>query len=288
MAVLVTPRIGRAFFAVAAVLALLIGRADAADYVVIRVQHRPAQELVDAVKAILSPEGTVIPDVTNNTLVVVDETRVIKKVEELVAALDVSARHVRLRVTFFETAQRHEVDLSVQWRYTDGGFVIGNYVGGHGREGLDITALPGATTSTGTSTTTQYLLILSGESGRFVTGTNVPVRDEVLTWFRRYGVIFEGVVYREVSTGFIFTPTILEGEVRLDITPFLSYFADEKEGSIVFYDAGTIVSVPDGTTVVIAENETDTGKFIGNIFSGFSGSGVKGSFYISVTPKIED
>jgi type II secretory pathway component GspD/PulD (secretin) len=267
---------------------LLVALADAADYVVIKVRHRPAGELVDAVKAMLSSEGTVIPDATNNTLIIMDETSVLKKIEKLIAALDVPARHVRLHVTFFEAADRHDVDLSVRWRYRDGGFVIGDYAGGHGREGLDIKLLPEATTSSGTSTTTQDLLVMSGGSGRFITGTNVPVRDDVLIWFGRHGIVWEGVVYREVSTGFVFTPTILETEVRLEITPFLSYFADEREGSIVFYEAKTTVSVPDGQTVIIAENETDKGRFIGDIFSGFSGTSAKGNFYIAVTPKIED
>jgi type II secretory pathway component GspD/PulD (secretin) len=273
---------------VAALLVLLAVAADAADYVVIKVRHRPAAELVDAVKAILSPDGAVIPDNSNNTLTVVDMTSVIKKVEALVAELDVPSRHVRLRVTFFEAADRHTIDLSVRWRYSDGGFMIGNAPGSRGGEGLDFTALPGATTSSGSTTTTQDLLIMSGGSGSFITGRNVPVRDEMLVWFGRHGLLREGVTYREVSTGFVFTPTILESEVRLDIAPFFSYFVDEKEGSIILYEAQTTVTVPDGQTVVIAQNETENGKLVGSIFSGFSGSKSTGEFYIAVTPKIED
>jgi hypothetical protein len=41
-------------------------------------------------------------------------------------------------------------------------------------------------------------------------------------------------------------------------------------------------------TVVIAENETESGRLIGDIFSGFSGSSRTGRFYIAVTPQIED
>ena len=77
-----------------------------------------------------------IPDATNNTLIIMDETSVLKKIEELITALDVPASHVRLHVTFFEAADRRDVDLSVRWRYRDAGFMIGNFAGGRGREGL--------------------------------------------------------------------------------------------------------------------------------------------------------
>ena len=148
--------------------------------------------------------------------------------------------------------------------------------------------LAGGATSRGTSTTTQDLLVMSGGSGRFMTGQTFPSGRTCLSGSGGTASCREGVVYREVSTGFVFTPTILETEVRLEVTPFLSYFADEKEGSIVFYEAKTTLSIPDGQTVIIAENETDKGRFVGDIFSGFSGSSAKGNFYIAVTPMIVD
>jgi type II secretory pathway component GspD/PulD (secretin) len=282
------PGIGRAVLAGAVMFALLVATADAADYVVIKVMHRPADELVEAIKAILSPNGVVTSDERNNTLIVVDEPSVLKKAEELVAALDVRARQVRLSVTFFEAEDRHTVDLSIRWRYNDGGFRIGNFGAGRGAEGLTVGGLPGATGTSTTSVTTQELLVISGETGRFVTGTDVPVTDEILTRLGRGGIIRERVAFREVSSGFVFTPTILDTEVHLDITPFLSYFIDEEEGSLIFCDAKTTVSIPDGRTVVIAGNETDKGKLIGDIFAGFSKSGETGSFYIAVTPRIEE
>ena len=267
---------------------LLGGAAFAADYTVIKVSHRPAAELVEAVRAILSSDGTVIADERNNTLIIMDNPAALKKARELVGDLDVGARHVRLSVTFFEAEDRNRVDFSVRWRYTGGGFVVGNLEGGDGGEGFVVSGFPDAVTKSGVSVTTQELLVMSGGSGRFVTGADVPVTEDVLIRLRHGGVIREHVVFREVSTGFVFTPTILDRAVSLEIVPFLSYFADEQEGSIVYYEAGTTISIPDGRTVVIAENETETGKLVGDIFSGFSKSRKSGSFYIAVTPTIEE
>jgi type II secretory pathway component GspD/PulD (secretin) len=286
--VFLTSRTGRVFAAVVLIAVLSGAALFAADYAVIKVNHRPAVELVDAVRSLLSPEGTVIADDRNNTLVIMDNPAVLKQCRELVTSLDVASRHVRLRVTFYEAQDRREVDLSVRWRYRDGGFMIGNFEDGRGGEGLTVGGFGGAVAAGKTSVTTQDLLVMSGGSGRFVTGADVPISDDVLIRFRDHGIVREGVIFREVSTGFIFTPTILDTEVHLDITPFFSYFADGEEGSIVFYEAATTVSIPDGRTVVIAENETDTGRLVGDILSGFSKSVMTGSFYISVTPQIEE
>jgi len=276
-----------AVFAGALAVALSGAALFAADYTVIKVNHRPAVELMEAVRALLSPDGTVIADERNNTLIVMDDPAVLKKSRELITALDVAARHVRLSVTFYEAQDRQRVDLSVGWQYNDGGFSIGSFRDGRGGEGLTVGGFGTAAVESGTSVTTQNLLVMSGGSGRFVTGADVPVSNDVLVRFKKCGIVREGVVFREVSTGFVFTPKILDTEVHLNIVPFLSYLADEQEGSIVFYEAGTTVSIPDGRTVVIAENKTDTGRLIGDILSGFSKSVKTGSFYISVTPQIE-
>ncbi len=283
-----TPKIRRAVFIWAALFALSILTAYAADYVVIKIRHRPAGELVNVVGAILSADGTVISDERNNTLIVMDSPGTLRKVEELIAVLDIPSRNVRLHVTFFETQDRRMVDLSVRWRYKNGGFMVGDYIDGRGAEGLWIAGKVKGTEMSGTTLTNQDLLVINGESGRFVTGANVPIADAVITRFRKHGIMREEVVFREISTGFIFTPTILDEKIELDIVPFLSYFIDEKEGSVVFYEAATTVSVPDGTTVVIAENETESGKLVGEVFSGFTGSERTGKFYIAVTPRIED
>lgn len=277
----------RAVLAVMLATALSTATLSAADYVVIKVNHRPVAELVDAVRGLLSPDGTVIADERNNTLIIMDDPGVLKQCRDLVGTLDVSVPQVRLRVTFYEAQDRHTVDLSVRWRYRDGGFTIGNFGDGHREEGFSVAGSGTALVAGSTSVTTQDLLVMSGGSGRFVTGTDVPISDEVLIRFRDGGYIREGVIFREVSTGFIFTPSILDTEVRLDIAPFFSYLDDGREGSIVFYEAATTVTIPDGRTIVIAENETESGKNVGDILSGFSSSGKTGSFYIAVTPHIE-
>ncbi len=273
---------------VAALLFLCAVTVFAAQYVVIKILHRPASELVEAVRAILTPGGTVIADTSNNTLIVMDEPATLVKVRELAAAMDSPGRQVRLTVTFFEAVSAADVDLLVRWRYADGGFFIGNYAGGEVEGGLSVGAQPRAMWKRSTSTTTQDILVMSGQSGTLITGQSVPITTEVLTFLRDGGIVTGGVVFREVACGFQFTPTILENAVRIDIVPIMSYFTDTKSGSIAFYQARTSVTVPANQTVVITESTGDKGKFVADIFSGFSSSGAKGKFYLSITPSIED
>jgi type II secretory pathway component GspD/PulD (secretin) len=281
-----TACIGLALVAAAFVLCAVDARAS--DYTVIEVRHRPAGELLGAVRAILSPTGTVIVDTAKNALIVMDEPAVLEKVEALVAALDSTTGQVRLTVTFFETTDKNDADILIRWRFSGGGFSVGNYMGIGGREGLSLSGDARALTERGISTTTQQLLVMSGGSASFITGRSVPVRGDVLAYLSDHGVIVKEVVFREVMTGFLFTPTILGRDVLIQIAPVMSYFTDEGKGSVVFYEAATTVTAPVGQTVVITRNDTDQGKFVGNIFSGFTSSNRRGSFYISITPNIVD
>jgi hypothetical protein len=281
-----TVRIGLAV--VAAVFVLSAARVRASEYVIIDVRHRPADELVEAVRAVLSPTGSVVVDAARNALIVVDEPAVLEKVKELVATLDSITGQVRLTVTFFETTDKNNADILIRWRFSRGGFSVGNYMGIGGSEGLYLSGDSRALMERGISTTTRELLVLSGGSASFITGRSVPVRGAVLTYLSDHGVIVQGVVFREVMTGFVFSPTILGKEVQIRITPVMSYFTDEGNGSVLFYEAATTVTAAPGQTVIITQNDTDQGKFVGNIFSGFASSNKSGSFYISITPNIED
>jgi type II secretory pathway component GspD/PulD (secretin) len=273
---------------IAALIFLCAVAVFAAQYIVIKILHRPAAELVEGIRAVLTPGGTVIADTGNNTLIVMDEPATLVKVRELAAAMDTAGRQVRLTVTFFETVSAADVDLLVRWRYADGGFFIGNYTGGAVEGGLSVGAQPRAMWKGSSSTTTQDILVMSGQSGTLITGESVPITTEVLGYLREGGVVTGGVVFREVACGFQFTPTILENAVRIDIAPVMSYFTDRRNGSVTFYQARTTVTVAPKQTVVITESTGDRGKFIADIFSGFSSSNVKGKFYLSITPSIED
>jgi hypothetical protein len=93
--------------------------------------------------------------------------------------------------------------------------------------------------------------------------------------------------YREVSTGFVVTPTVTGKYIKIEVAPFMSYFIGDAEGEIVFYEASTSVLTSDGNTVMIATSVTEEDTFVGDLYAGlFIQSGSTG-FSISITPTID-
>ncbi|MCX5735604.1 MAG: hypothetical protein NTW68_14960 [candidate division NC10 bacterium] len=103
-----------------------------------------------------------------------------------------------------------------------------------------------------------FLFIQDGAEGR------LAVLDQSLeiVWFQQYAArhsyITAGVVLREVGTAFLVRPTILPNrQIRLKITPHLSYRTEEGEGAIEMVDASTEVVVQSGQPVTIGGSDRD-------------------------------
>ncbi|MEI8188526.1 MAG: hypothetical protein WCI75_02275 [candidate division NC10 bacterium] len=107
-------------------------------------------------------------------------------------------------------------------------------------------------------TVASFLFVQDGAEGRL---TVVEQSPEVV-WFqqyaRRFNYITAGVVFREVGTSFLVRPTLLPNKnIRLKITPQLSYRTGEGEGSIELVDASTEVVVQSGQPFAIGGSDRD-------------------------------
>lgn len=260
--------------------------AQAKDYIIIRLVHRQADELMDVVEPLLSDEGRLSVDNGTNSLIVIDREENLNEIEDLIRSLDVKADQVKIEMIFFKEERDTGIDLRVNWIYTDKYYIIGNLIGTHTERFLFLEGLLGAEYGGLKRIFNQTLLVMSGKEGKFVVGRSVPINEKVLVYFRERDLLFEGEIFLDVVTGFIVTPKVLENRIRLDIKPFMSYFTDEREGEIIFYEAETSIVTSSGETVIFLENRVDGGNIVSNIFSGFSQKDEKSRFYISVTPNV--
>ena len=78
----------------------------------------------------------------------------------------------------------------------------------------------------------------------------------VLSWFRDYatgqGYAAQGMAWQRVGTTLVVRPTILsDGQIRVRLTPQVSYFSPQGDGSIEFNEAATEVIVPNGRAMRI-------------------------------------
>lgn len=260
--------------------------AHAKDYILIRLVHRQADEILEIIEPLLSDEGKVSVDANTNSIIVVDTKENLSDIEKLIKSLDVVADQVRVEIVFFEESKDTDINFKVDWKYSDKYYIIGNLIGAPGEKGLFLKGVLGSGYSGSVRVVNQTLLIMSGSEGRFVVGRSVPTSERLLIYFRKSGILIEGRIFRDVKTGFIVSPNVMGGNIRVDIKPFMSYFTDDGEGEIIFYEAETKVVTSSGETVVIAENNIEGKNVVGDILSGFSEKEESGNFYIAITPTV--
>lgn len=107
-------------------------------------------------------------------------------------------------------------------------------------------------------TVVSFLFVQDGAEGRLA----VVEQSPEVVWFQQYAQRFSyitaGVVFRDVGTSFLVRPTILPSkQIRLKITPQLSYRTGEGEGTIELVDASTEIVVQSGQPFAIGGSDRD-------------------------------
>jgi hypothetical protein len=149
------------------------------------------------------------------------------------------ARQVKVVLEF----QRKDMDSSqgVQGR---GGIIVRDGKA-RGRGGV---AAEDATTRT-TRSEGVFTIVQDGGVSSMLVASEVPTT--VVAWFRDYaserGYVAQGTAWQRVGTTLVVRPTILpDGQIRVRLTPQVSYFSAQGDGSIEFNEAATEVIVPNG------------------------------------------
>jgi hypothetical protein len=99
-----------------------------------------------------------------------------------------------------------------------------------------------------------FTIVQDGGTASMLVASEVPVT--VVGWFRDYatgqGYAAQGTAWQRVGTTLVVRPTILPGgQIRVRLTPQVSYFSPQGDGSIEFNEAATEVVVPNGRAMQI-------------------------------------
>ena len=108
------------------------------------------------------------------------------------------------------------------------------------------------TTTTTTRSSGIFLVVQDGGSGTMLVAQEVPYRQ--LAYFFDYaagkGYVAQGVAWQRLGTGLTVRPTVLpRGQIRLTVTPWLSYVTAGGGGSIELVEAATELVVAAGAKV---------------------------------------
>ena len=106
-----------------------------------------------------------------------------------------------------------------------------------------------------------FTLVQDGGESTLTVATQVPYAQ--VQFFHDYasgaGYLASGVVFREVGTSLKVHATVLPGrQIRVRLTPSISWLAADGSGAIEFADAATELVVPSGQPVVLGGATSQT------------------------------
>lgn len=251
---------------------------------VYEVQHRTAEELAPLALTALSGEGRVVADRRTNVLVLNGPPRAVAAALELLEALDVRARIVRLRYEERRSGELASAGASVRWRAGAGGLRIGDVLWRapeadppRGAAALAI-AVEGEA-ARGTSTLAGELRILDGQSGRIASGASAPITARRIQRTRRGAVIEESTHYENAESGFEASPRVLrDGRVELALRPF--HASLRRDGEIDRASAETTLVVTPGATVALGGIAREESAQHGGLSGGGTGGAAEESLLL--------
>jgi len=97
-----------------------------------------------------------------------------------------------------------------------------------------------------------FTLVLDGSESILTVATRVP--QSQVSYFHNYalgrGYVEPRIVFNDVGTALkVHATTLPDGQIRLRLTPRISYFSVERPGAIDFTEAATELIVPNGQLV---------------------------------------
>lgn len=206
----------------------------------------------EAVRPLLSRDGRVVEDEANHRIIVVDTPEVQRAVRDAVRQVAVTARNIRLAVTFHWQATSDRSGIRLRPR---GGTVTLD--GDHNR-------------SQSTTTARQELLVLSGSRASLRIAEEVPYAEWFWTWGLERGLWVEGVRWRDVASGMEVEPLALpDGRIRVRLTPYFEYFVDDRREVTRVHTLTTEVVANPGEEIALGGVPAEDREFRERFLIGF-------------------
>jgi len=227
---------------------------------IFQLSNRPAAATVEMVRQVLNPTGTVLAEERLNKLIVKDTPDALQRVADLLQQIDQPAPQVRITVNFSGGGPSNGYNAGV------GAATAGrnNRVGVQGNA-----AVYNTNTNVNAS---QNLLVMSGEKGRIMVGRDLLTVQPYWNYANGLGVLPPGVLFQTVSTGFAVEPIVIGDNIRLKVTPWISYQGPNGPGQLEFAESATTLNVRNGDSVMLSSGTQS--RSVSSSGVGASGTGV--------------
>jgi type II secretory pathway component GspD/PulD (secretin) len=247
---------------VLSLLACLVGSSLAAEVAVIKVNYRSAADILPLVEALLSPGGKASVDTRTNSIIVVDTSESLAKIQTFVANMDRPAEQVKVRFRFQEQGVSTNRDLGASGTVSGDRWSV--TTGGDTREGVHIRARDNVVNRRGN--TESFISVMSGSSAYLWVGRDIPFTERWVYLTHTYAHVVETVNFQRVETGFEVRPIVAGNNVQVEIVPRISSF-DQGERVVRLTEASTTVTVLKGQWVTIGGTSTQSNEVFRDILS---------------------
>jgi type II secretory pathway component GspD/PulD (secretin) len=248
-------------------LTVLVGN-SLAEMAVIKVNYREAADLLPLVQSLLSAEGKASLDERTNSIIVIDTSASVAKIQAFVASMDKPAEQVKVRFRFQETSLSTDRDVSTSGKYSgEHGSVA---IGGAEEDGVHVRLQDSRTQHRGQ--TESFISVMSGSTAYLWVGREVPFTQRWLYLTHTYAHEVETVQFHRVETGFEVKPVVAGDRVHIEIVPRISSLEDKERGIIRLTEASTKVTVLRGQWVTIGGSSEQTNEAFRAILSTGSSS----------------
>jgi len=138
----------------------------------------------------------------------------------------------------------------------------------------------GAREMTSRSTETQFIVVTEGAQGRIFIGEKVPYLTYYRDFLMKEGYLEASVTFQDVGTSLVVTARVVGREIEVTLTPEISYETQGGRGRIAVQKLSTSVRVPEGQSIEIGGNVTQS-EFNNNFYRSRSGQALQ----VVLTPR---
>jgi len=228
---------------VMAVLLLVAAQAvlgGQAEFKMITLQHRLAQDLLPTVQSMVGEGGTA--SAVDNTLIIRTTPDRLSAIEQTIASLDVTPRNIRIEISHDSSlaSQDSRANISGRGRIGHGEVIVGNAPPRDPGIRLDL----GQGSERLQSHGSEFVTVMDGARAFIRVGQSIPYTQQWALFTQRYAEAVQSTEFQDITTGFAVIPHYSGDEVEVEIMPRIAGIS--SNGIVDFEALSTRVRVKPG------------------------------------------
>lgn len=205
----------------------------AAQFKIVTLQHRFAEDILPTVQPLLTGDGTISG--VQNHLIIRTSAENMAEIEQIIAALDVARQNIKITVRRHANTNISNSNTNISVRKRIGNIdVITSDHARNSKSGAQIQLDNGESNTQ--SNSDQFMNVADGERAFISIGQSVPFSQAWVTLTRRYLSVQRTTDFIDINTGFSVRPRSIGMQIEVEITPRIAHI---NHNDIIDFEALT-------------------------------------------------